>query len=68
MLIAPVFEKHVSKVAAMPLAGAMSSSAGDILDLRGNQMRTLHYVLKGDGGDPAGRQDCLEFLRVAWNN
>ncbi len=35
------------------------------LDLRSNQMRTLHYALKGDGGDPAGRRDCLESLHVA---
>jgi hypothetical protein len=35
------------------------------LDLRSNQMRTLHYALRGDGGDPARRQDCLESLRVA---
>jgi hypothetical protein len=35
------------------------------LDLRSNRMRTLHYVVKGDGGDPARRQECLESLRVA---
>jgi hypothetical protein len=38
------------------------------LDLRSNQMRTLHYALKGDGGDPARRQDCLASLRVARSN
>jgi len=38
------------------------------LDLRSNRMRTLHYALKGDGGDPAKRQDCLESLRVARSN
>jgi hypothetical protein len=35
------------------------------LDLRSNRLRTLHYAVKGDGGDPARRQDCLESLRVA---
>jgi hypothetical protein len=35
------------------------------LDLRSNRMRTLHYAVKGDGGDPARRQDCVESLRVA---
>jgi hypothetical protein len=35
------------------------------LDLRSNRLRTLHYAVKGDGGDPASRQDCLESLRVA---
>jgi hypothetical protein len=38
------------------------------LDLRSNQMRTLHYALKGDGGDTARRQDCLRSLRVARSN
>jgi hypothetical protein len=38
------------------------------LDLRSNRMRTLHYALKGDGGDPAKRQDCLGSLRVARSN
>jgi hypothetical protein len=38
------------------------------LDLRSNQMRTLHYALKGDGGDPARREDCLDSLRVARSN
>ena len=33
------------------------------LDLHSNRMRTLHYAVKGDGGDPAKRQDCLESLR-----
>jgi hypothetical protein len=33
------------------------------LDLRSNQMRTLHYEVKGN--DPAKRQDCLGSLRVA---
>ena len=35
------------------------------LDLHSNRMRTLHYAVKGDGGDPARRQDCVESLRVA---
>jgi hypothetical protein len=38
------------------------------LDLRSNQMRTLHYTLKGDGGDPARRQDCLGSLRAVRSN
>jgi hypothetical protein len=38
------------------------------LDLRSNRLRTLHYALKGDGGDPAKRQECLESLRVARSN
>jgi hypothetical protein len=38
------------------------------LDLRSNQMRTLHYALKGDGGDPARRQDCLKSLHLARSN
>jgi len=38
------------------------------LDLRSNQMRTLHYALKGDGGDPARRQDCLGSLRAVRSN
>jgi hypothetical protein len=38
------------------------------LDLRSNQMRTLHYALKGDGGNPARRQDCLGSLRAARSN
>ena len=38
------------------------------LDLRSNQMRMLHYALKGDGGDPARRQNCLESLHVARSN
>jgi len=38
------------------------------LDLRSNRLRTLHYAVKGDGGDPARRQDCLESLRVARSN
>ena len=38
------------------------------LDLRSNRLRTLHYAVKGDGGDPARRQDCLESLRVAQRN
>jgi hypothetical protein len=33
------------------------------LDLRSNRMRTLHYAAKGN--DPAKRQDCLAYLRVA---
>jgi len=28
----------------------------------------LHYAVKGDSGDPARRQDCLESLRVARSN
>ena len=35
------------------------------LDLHSNRMRTLHYAAKGDGGDPARQQDCVESLRVA---
>jgi hypothetical protein len=35
------------------------------LDLHSNRMRTLHYAVKGDGGDPARRQDCVRSLRVA---
>ena len=35
------------------------------LDLHSNRMRTLHYAVKGDGGDPTRRQDCVESLRVA---
>ena len=35
------------------------------LDLHSNRMRTLHYAVKGGGGDPARRQDCVESLRVA---
>jgi hypothetical protein len=31
-------------------------------------MRTLHYAVKGDGGDPARRQDCVESLRFARND
>jgi hypothetical protein len=38
------------------------------LDLRSNQMRTLHYALNGDGGDTSTRQDCLKSLRVARSN
>jgi hypothetical protein len=38
------------------------------LDLRSNRLRTLHYAVKGDGGDPARRQDCLKSLRVARSN
>jgi hypothetical protein len=38
------------------------------LDLRSNRLRTLHYAVKGDGGDPARRKDCLESLRVARSN
>ena len=32
------------------------------LDLRSGQMRSLHYVLKGDA---AGLEDCLKSLAVA---
>ncbi len=35
------------------------------LDLRSGRMRTLHYTMKGDGGDAAGRQNCLKSLAVA---
>jgi hypothetical protein len=35
------------------------------LDLRSGHMRTLHYVLKGDGLDTARRQDCLRSLLAA---
>jgi len=38
------------------------------LDLHSNRLRTLHYAVKGDGGNPARRQDCLESLRVARSN
>jgi|SRR6516165_3809461 len=38
------------------------------LDLHSNRMRTLHYAAKGDGGDPARRQDCVRSLRVAGSN
>jgi hypothetical protein len=38
------------------------------LDLHSNRLRTLHYAVKGDGGDPTRRQDCLESLRVARSN
>src|SRR6516162_2206295 len=38
------------------------------LDLRSNRMRTLHYAVRGNSGDPANRQDCLESLRVARSN
>jgi len=38
------------------------------LDLRSNQMRTLYYAVKGDGGDPARKQDCLESLHLARSN
>ena len=38
------------------------------LDLRSNRLRTLHYAVNGNGGNPARRQDCLESLRVARSN
>jgi hypothetical protein len=38
------------------------------LDLRSNRMRTLHYALKGNGGDTAKRQDCLNSLHAARSN
>jgi hypothetical protein len=38
------------------------------LDLRSGRMRTLHYALKGDGGDTARRQDCLTSLLAERNN
>ena len=38
------------------------------LDLRSNQMRTLHYTVKRGGSDPSRPQNCLESLRVARSN
>jgi hypothetical protein len=38
------------------------------LDVRSGRMRTLHYVVKGDGGDTAKRQDCLVSLLAARGN
>jgi hypothetical protein len=38
------------------------------LDLRSSRMRTLHYALKGDGGDTARRQDCFKSLHAARSN
>jgi hypothetical protein len=38
------------------------------LDLHSNRMRTLHYAVKGDGGDAAKRRDCLESLHAARSN
>ena len=38
------------------------------LDLRSNQMRTLHYALKGDGGEPASHWDCLDSSHLARSN
>ena len=38
------------------------------LDLRSNRMRTLHYAVKGDGGDAAKRGDCLGSLHAARSN
>jgi hypothetical protein len=38
------------------------------LDLHSNRLRTLHYAVKGNGGDPSRRQDCVESLRVARSN
>ena len=35
------------------------------LDLRSGRMRTLHYAFKGDGADPAKRQNCLRDLVAA---
>jgi hypothetical protein len=38
------------------------------LDLSSGRMRTLHYALKGDGGDKAKRQDCLRSLLAERGN
>jgi hypothetical protein len=38
------------------------------LDLRSGRMRTLHYAVKGDGGDKVRRQDCLRSLVAARGN
>ncbi|MBO0738572.1 MAG: hypothetical protein J2P48_18700, partial [Alphaproteobacteria bacterium] len=38
------------------------------LDLRSGRMRTLHYAVRGDGGDRARRQDCLRSLIAARDN
>lgn len=38
------------------------------LDLSSGRMRTLHYALKGDGGDASKRPDCLRSLLVARSN
>ena len=35
------------------------------LELSSNQMRTLHYTLKGSGGDTASGQECVQSLRLA---
>lgn len=35
------------------------------LDLRSGRMRTLHYALRGSGGDVASQQDCLRSLLVS---
>jgi hypothetical protein len=35
------------------------------LDLSSNQMRTLHYTIKGGGGDSVSRQECVQSLRLA---
>jgi hypothetical protein len=38
------------------------------LDLRSGRMQTLHYAVKGDGGDAGKRQDCLQSLVTARGN
>ena len=35
------------------------------LDLRSNNMRTLHYSFKGEGAEMAGRQECWRSLIAA---
>ena len=35
------------------------------LDLSSNRMRTLHYTLKGSGGDTSRGQECVQSLRLA---
>jgi hypothetical protein len=37
-------------------------------DLRSGQMRTLHYAMKGDGGDTVARQNCLRSLLAERSN
>ena len=38
------------------------------LDLNSGSMRTLHYSLKGDGGDATRKMDCLKSFLVARND
>ena len=38
------------------------------LDLTSGSMRTLHYSLKGDGGDATRKMDCLKSFLVARND